>query len=137
MAGMTLFGGVVEAVLSRSMHRLRSLLPPELAGVVILLVAIGNAHARLPVSADTGPAEPADLHHWAVALITLAVTVGFNVWGRGIVRASCALIGMIVGYIAAVPAGLLARDQNSRNLPACHCCSCPGWTISPGRSMPC
>ena len=24
------------------MHRLRSLLPPELAGVVILLVAIGN-----------------------------------------------------------------------------------------------
>ncbi len=42
MGGMTIFGGAVEAVLSRSMHRLRSLLPPELAGVVILLVAIGN-----------------------------------------------------------------------------------------------
>jgi xanthine/uracil permease len=42
MGGMTLFGGAVESVLSRSMHRLRALLPPELAGVVILLVAIGN-----------------------------------------------------------------------------------------------
>src|ERR1700761_5206706 len=30
MAGMTIFGGIVEAVLSRSMHRLRALLPPEL-----------------------------------------------------------------------------------------------------------
>ena len=29
MAGMTIFGGLVEAVLSRSMHRLRSLLPPN------------------------------------------------------------------------------------------------------------
>src|SRR4051812_47318972 len=42
MGGMTVFGGAVEAAMSRSLHRLRSLLPPELAGVVILLVAIGN-----------------------------------------------------------------------------------------------
>jgi hypothetical protein len=36
MSGMTMFGGALEALLSRSMRRLRSLLPPELAGVVIV-----------------------------------------------------------------------------------------------------
>jgi xanthine permease XanP len=111
MAGMTLFGGVVEAVVSRSMHRLRALLPPELAGVVIVLVAIGNAMLGFHYLLTPGPAEPADLHHWSVALITLSVTVALSVWARGVVRACCALIGMIVGYAAAVPAGLLHHDD--------------------------
>ena len=110
MAGMTVFGGVVEAALSRSMHRLRALLPPELAGVVIVLVAVGNGMLGFRYLLTPGPAEPADLHHWAVALTTLAVTVALSVWGRGIVRACCALIGMIVGYVAAVPAGLLRYE---------------------------
>ena len=111
MAGMTLFGGVVEAVVARFMHRLRALLPPELAGVVIVLVAIGNAMLGYRYLLIPGASEPADLHHWLVALITLAVTIGLSVWCRGILRAACALIGMIVGYIAAVPAGLLRHDD--------------------------
>lgn len=57
MAGMTIFGGIVEAVLSRSLHRLRTLLPPELAGVVILLVAIGNGYLLEPGT------TPPDWHH--------------------------------------------------------------------------
>ena len=110
MGGMTIFGGAVEAALSRSMHRLRSLLPPELAGVVILLVAIGNGMVGYRYLLSPGT-EQADLRHWTVAMITLVVTVALNVWGKGIVRASCALLGMIVGYAAAAVAGLLPHDE--------------------------
>ena len=110
MGGMTMFGGAVEAVLSRSMHRLRSLLPPELAGVVILLVAIGNGMVGYRYLLAPGT-EHADPCHWAVATITLLVTIALNVWGKGIVRASCALIGMIVGYAAAFPAGLVHQQE--------------------------
>lgn len=113
MGGMTMFGGAVEALLSRSMHRLRSLLPPELAGVVILLVAIGNGMVGYRYLLVPG-AEHADPHHWAVATITLLVTIGLNVWGKGIVRASCALIGMIVGYAVAFPAGLMPHEELAR-----------------------
>jgi xanthine permease XanP len=42
MSGMTLFGGVLETAVSKSLNRLRSILPPELAGVVIFLVGISN-----------------------------------------------------------------------------------------------
>ena len=59
----------------------------------------------------SGAAEPADVRHWTVALITLLVTMALSVWGKGIVRASCALLGMIVGYLAAIPAGLLRYHE--------------------------
>lgn len=111
MSGMTIFGGVIEAALSRSMQRLRSLLPPELAGVVIMLVGIGNGMVGWRYLVAPGAGEAADLRHWLVALVTLFTTIALNVWGRGIVRASCALLGMIAGYLAAIPAGLLPHDE--------------------------
>ena len=110
MGGMTMFGGAVEAALSRSMYRLRSLLPPELAGVVILLVAIGNGMVGYRYLLSPGTTQP-DLSHWSVAMITLLVTVALSVWGKGIIRASCALIGMIVGYAIALAIGLVPHDQ--------------------------
>jgi xanthine permease XanP len=42
-----------------------------------------------------------------VATIALLVTIGLNTWGKGIVRSSCVLIGMIGGYGVAVALGLL------------------------------
>ena len=111
MGGMTAFGGLAEAAMSRSLHRLRSLLPPELAGVVILLVAVSNGMVGYRYLLTSGATEPADVRHWTVALITLLVTMALSVWGKGIVRASCALLGMIVGYLAAIPAGLLRYHE--------------------------
>jgi xanthine permease XanP len=106
MGGMTMFGGAVEALLSRSMQRMRSLLPPELAGVVIVLVAIGNGMLGFRYLLSPGT-EYSGAAHWTVAMVTLLVTVALSVWSKGIVRASCALIGMIVGYAIALLIGLV------------------------------
>ena len=110
MGGMTIFGGAVEALLSRSMHRLRSLLPPELAGVVIVLVAIGNGMLGYRYLLSPGTLHH-DVAHWTVAMITLLVTVVLSVWFKGIIRASCALVGMIVGYAVALPMGLVPHEE--------------------------
>lgn len=110
MAGMTIFGGIVEAILSRSMHRLRALLPPELAGVVIMLVAIGNGAVGFKYLLAPN-STPADARHWATVAVTLLVTIALSVWGKGVVRASCALVGMVVGYAVALALGLVAHDQ--------------------------
>ncbi|HEX3404446.1 MAG TPA: solute carrier family 23 protein [Acetobacteraceae bacterium] len=110
MAGMTIFGGIVEAVLSRSMHRLRALLPPELAGVVIMLVAIGNGAVGFRYLLTPGSTPP-DARHWVTVATTLLVTVVLSVWGKGILRASCALVGMGVGYVVALFLGLVPHDQ--------------------------
>jgi NCS2 family nucleobase:cation symporter-2 len=43
---------------------------------------------------------------WLVGAATLAVMIALNVWGSGIVRMLCALIGLVLGYAAAAIAGL-------------------------------
>jgi NCS2 family nucleobase:cation symporter-2 len=104
--GMTIFSGLVEAALSRVWRHLRPFLPPEMAGLVVVLTGLVSASigVRLLMAGDQG--APAGVADWATAGFTLAVMVGLNVWTKGMLRMFCALIGMIAGYILAVVLGL-------------------------------
>ena len=108
--GMTLFAGVLEALFSQLLNRMRPYFPTELSGLVIVMIGIsaGMAGLRLLLGVNAEPVTPAE---WSVAGITLASMVAFNVWGRGIVRMLCALEGLVVGYVAAGLAGLLGGEQ--------------------------
>jgi xanthine/uracil permease len=37
--------------------------------------------------------------------------VAFNVWGKGAAKMLCALIGLAVGYLAALSSGLLEKSE--------------------------
>jgi len=108
--GMTLLAGLLEAALARALPRLRSVFPAELSGVVIFMIGLsgGAAGLRSLLSADAVPMSPAE---WGVAAFTLAAMVGLNVWGGGLLRMLCALIGLAAGYAAAGFAGLLGAGQ--------------------------
>jgi xanthine/uracil permease len=98
------------------LSRLRSMFPPETAGLVVLLagIATGIVGLRTAVgSADaSGSAHPIAM---ALALMTLAIMVALNVWGRGMLRFFCVLarrtlvIGLapIFGLAVAMFPGLL------------------------------
>ena len=104
--GMTLIAGMLEALFSRLLDRMRPYFPTEISGLVIFMIGIsaGLAGLRSVLGANAEPVTPAE---WWVACITLASMVAFNVWGRGMVRMLCALEGLAVGYVAAGLAGLL------------------------------
>ncbi len=105
--GMTIVAGLLEAVLARVLHRLRAFVPVELSGLVILL--IGFTAGLVAVRAMLG--DPSDLptsQEWIVAAVTLAVTLGLNIWGSGLARMLCALIGMACGYVASYWLGTLS-----------------------------
>lgn len=107
--GMLAFAGVLEAGLSRLLRPLRPYLPPEVSGLVVVLIAVGlgSLGFRSLLGADLPQAErPA---HFVVAALTLGVMVGLSVWSTGMPRLFCALIGMAIGYAAAIGAGLLGR----------------------------
>ena len=108
--GMTLFAGMLEALFSRLLNRMRPYFPTEISGLVIFMIGIsaGVAGLRLLLGVNAEPVTPAE---WWVAGITLASMVAFNVWGRGIARMLCALEGLAVGYLAAGLAGLLGGGQ--------------------------
>jgi NCS2 family nucleobase:cation symporter-2 len=111
MSGMTIYGGVLEAALSKSLNRLRSVLPAELAGVVIFLVGVSNGVVGLHYLLQPEGGAAPDARAVTVAAVTLVVMVAANVWSRGILGLSCALVGIVAGYVAALVTGVLPAQQ--------------------------
>lgn len=107
--GMTIVGGLIETALAPLLNRLRSIFPPEISGLVIFMIGLsgGIAGMRTLFGATASSVLPSE---WAVGGLTLAVTMGLNVWGKGIARMLCALIGLTFGYVAAAFAGLIDKN---------------------------
>jgi xanthine permease XanP len=108
--GMTMFAGALEAALAPLLQRLRSIFPPEISGVVIFMVGMsaGLAGLRSLLGVQAAPVVPAE---WWVGGITLSTVVALNVWGKGIVRMLCTLLGLLAGYAAAGLAGLVGGNE--------------------------
>ena len=70
----------------------------------------GIAGLRSLFGATAIPATPAE---WWVGAATLAVMAALNVWGTGIVRMLCALIGLVIGYLASSFTGLIDSSMLS------------------------
>ena len=138
--GMTVFAGLVEAALSPVLRRLRPLFPPELSGLVIFFAGttVGSLGFRYLIG--VGAERPVTRADIIVAAISLAVTAGLNVWGKGQSKIFCALIGMTVGYVAAVFTGVLSGEDLAalRALPVLrfprfgHL----GWSFTPTLALP-
>jgi xanthine permease XanP len=104
--GMTIFAGVIEALLSRVWTRLRAYIPPESAGLVVFLVGviISLAAFRVLLQDGGGHLSRRDLIN---TVVTLAVMAGLNVWTLGAPRLFCILIGMVTGYMLAAASGAI------------------------------
>jgi NCS2 family nucleobase:cation symporter-2 len=115
--GMTIFAGALESALAPLLHRLRAIFPPEISGVIILMIGVsaGMGGLRSLVGPAAAPVAPAE---WWVAGITLATMVALNVWGTGVARMLCALIGLAVGYAAAGIVGLVGANLAAVNQAA-------------------
>jgi xanthine permease XanP len=104
--GMTIFAGVLEALVAPMLNRLRTFLPVEISGLVIFMlgVAAGLAGLRTLLGPTVTPVTSAE---WLVAAMTLGIITAFNIWGKGLARMLCALIGITAGYAAALATGIL------------------------------
>ncbi len=104
--GMTLFAGLLEVVLAPLLNRLRPIFPPEVSGLVIFVIGLSGGIAGLRAMLGE-KASPVSVEEWWVAGLTLATMVALNVWGKGMARMLCALIGLLIGYVAAGFAGMI------------------------------
>jgi len=88
---------------------LYKLLPPALVGSVVIIIGLGLAGVAIKMSlfpyAD--PANGLDWNLVAVATITLAACIVFSSFFKGFVVTIPILMGIVVGYIAAIPFGLV------------------------------
>jgi xanthine permease XanP len=109
---MTIFAGAVEIVLAPMLRRLRTLFPAAISGFIVAIVGLqlgvigigdllGVEHIERPTFDE----------HLAVGVLTLATMCAFSVWGRGVVRSICSMIGILVGMAGSVVSGLIPRES--------------------------
>lgn len=111
--GSSLVGSLVMIIGSFFMPHVRKLFPPVVTGVVVMMIGL----SLIPVAVDwfaggqkTDPhyADPANL---AMASFVLVIVVVLVQWGKGIFSAAAIVIGMLVGYIAALFLGWINFDN--------------------------
>jgi len=112
MRGMTIVAGLAEAVFSRFVRRIRMLFPPEITGLVVLMVAEGLV--VLGVSKFLGidyEGEPIRWRGVVIGSTTLLIMILVNVRGRGRLLLYSVLIGLISGYLLSYLLGEMAADR--------------------------
>jgi len=119
VCGMTILAGLSEALFAWILPHARKIFSPVVSGLIVMAVAaelgligvhafLGLASAHKSLSGmPTTISSPAV----ATATLTLIVMLSFGVWGRGLARLLCALIGLGVGLLVAIPMGLFAHKD--------------------------
>ena len=106
-----LLGSFIEIILSQFIRPLRKIITPLVSGIVVLLIGLVlirvavTAMAGGPGSVEAGTF--ASLENLGVSLLVLTVIVVLNCTRSNFLRMSAILIGLVVGYLVALPLGML------------------------------
>jgi xanthine permease XanP len=107
MFGMTFLAGLMQLAIAPFLRRVRALLPPEIAGLVIAITGLSLAIFGVRYSLGIQVDNNIDPHAPMVAGIALITMVILNVWSKGHLRVFCSILGVAVGYAVSAALGLL------------------------------
>ena len=101
--GASLTGAILEIILGFFINPLKKLFPPVVTSLVIMSIGL----SLLPVGINyfAGGSGAPDFGHWKhllVGLIVVVVIVVLKQFTKGFLSVSAILIGIIVGYLAAI-----------------------------------
>lgn len=103
MMGASILGGIFEGVLGLFLKPLRKFFPPVVTGTVVMsiglsLISVGvNSFGGGNTATDFGSTE-----NLFLAFLVLIVIIALKHFCKGLASSSSILIGIVVGYIAAV-----------------------------------
>src|SRR5262249_52471675 len=104
--------GTVTGLLSRMTRHLRVLFPPEVTGLMVSMTGLQLVTLGCPRFVGyTGLGSVPNLRTAAVGMATLIAMVGATVWNKGKLHMLPLLIGLAVGYGAALVSGELPWHQ--------------------------
>jgi NCS2 family nucleobase:cation symporter-2 len=111
---MTIFAGAVEVALAPLLRRLRGLFPPTISGFIVAIVGIQLGVIGIGDLLGVENMDRSTLGaHLVVGALTLAMMCALSVWGGGIVRLICSMLGILVGLAASFVLGLVSADRMS------------------------
>ncbi|MHA6344918.1 uracil-xanthine permease family protein [Roseivivax sp. CAU 1761] len=112
LMGGVFVGGLFHASLGLFIGRIRFALPPLVTGLVVTMIGLALVRVGIQYAAGGVPAigteEYGSLGNWFVAFVVILVTLGLKFFARGMLSVSAVLLGLIAGYLVAIPMGMVS-----------------------------
>jgi len=107
--GLLIAHGLI-ILLAGFLPRLRPFLPPEITGVVVLMLGVSLVTGGVSQSLGLDREASLAFGHVETALVTLAAVVGLSVWGGPRLRMGAVVLGCLAGTGVAVGTGNVDVD---------------------------
>lgn len=111
MVGTFLAGiiyGIVSLIIKRAGYKwVMNLLPPVVVGPVIIVIGLAVSGTAVGMAMNNPITHKYSLLHFSAALVTLAATIGFTIFGKKFLSFIPILGGIIVGYVYSLLIGIV------------------------------
>ncbi len=122
IAGAMLAGGVIAILVGLFVKKIRLLFPPVITGTVVFTIGLslyptainymaggtGNTYESVAAKGLPEALVYGSWQNWLVAILTLAAVMVLNNRGKGICKLASILLGMALGYGAALCFGMVS-----------------------------
>lgn len=115
--GAQLIGGMTMVVVGYFIQYIRHLFPPVVAGTVVLVIGLSLYDIAIRYMAGSGNVNApnfGDLSNWFVAIVTLLTVLIAAQFGKGVIKLSAIIVGIVVGYLLSLSMGMVSFE-NVRN----------------------
>jgi NCS2 family nucleobase:cation symporter-2 len=101
-------GFLVEGLIGWQFKRIKPFFPPLVTGLVVVIIGLYLIPVGITDAAGgAGASDFGALYNLGLAMLVLTVAVGLNLLTRGVARLLSTLIGITVGYVAAIAIGVV------------------------------
>ncbi|MGQ7846116.1 nucleobase:cation symporter-2 family protein [Granulosicoccus sp. 3-233] len=118
LMGGIIIGGIFHFFLGTVIGRIRHWLPPLVTGLIVLMIGLALVKVGIQYAAGgvplIGTPEYGGLTHWGLALLVICVTLGLKFFTHGMMSVSAVLLGLLAGYLVAIPMGMVNFDNVAR-----------------------
>lgn len=111
--GAQIVGSIVGIAVGIGFKKIRFLFPPVVTSSIIIVVGISLYKTAVDYMAGGYANQElyGSMKAWGVALVTLVAVLIFQNFGKGAVKISATLLGLLVGYFVALAVGLVHFDN--------------------------
>ena len=109
LMGGIVAGGIFHIFLGTIISRIRSMLPPLITGLIVLMIGLALIKVGIQYAAGGVPAigkpEFGSMGNWAMAAVVIVVTLYLKFFTKGMLSMAAAILGLLAGYLVAFAMG--------------------------------
>lgn len=106
--GMALAASPVEMIISRFIKQTKKLFPPVVTGVVVMLIGLGLMETGMTnFGGGAGAEDFGSVQNLLLGTFVLLIIIFANRFGKGLMKVGAVAIGLVAGYIVAIPLGIV------------------------------